>query len=675
MYNEESFRFFFDNMKELVFLMEVKEDEFYYKNMNQSAMNIYGETLIGQPLENLKNATLYEYILYYYNLVKETNKPIRYRDVSIFNSSKEAYETALTPIWDEYSTKMYILAITTNISDQREKEEDFALMESFLENTADTIIISAADDTVLRVNQSFEEMFGFKRADVVGIKRSELPIIPKDYAPETKGILTKIKAGESVTVSETVRLTKSGRVIPVSISYSPICNQRGQVVAYSSIYRDITLLKKLEAEVEKRKEHYKSLFTHHNNGVCIVDLQGNLLKVNEALEEITGYSSDELKNMSYSMLVEKMDVRFYTAINWNIFDGETHRGKITLRNKQDEKLYVTFTVVPIIVDEKVTGVFIILHDHTKETEANLLLDKALKDLENMKHALDESAIVVSIDKDGIVTYVNDMFLEMSHYSKDEAVGAHYSDVGLNTGNEDMLHTVRQGNVWRGEVSNRDKYGNIYWVYKTVVPLKNIEDEIIEYISVHTDITERKLMEEQLEFEAFHDSLTGLPNREMLYQNLNNLIEKGTSGLVLLFLDCDNFKQINDTYGHQVGDEFLVQYAQLLQRTIRSTDDIYRLGGDEFIIVLQDTNTAAEEHVHQLIQRIQENLQGLWQVGGHEFEATTTIGVAIYPTDGTTVEELIECADIALYEGKRAGKNNVTIYDDQQLEEETEKQEA
>ncbi|MCG3056115.1 GGDEF domain-containing protein, partial [Escherichia coli] len=107
--------------------------------------------------------------------------------------------------------------------------------------------------------------------------------------------------------------------------------------------------------------------------------------------------------------------------------------------------------------------------------------------------------------------------------------------------------------------------------KTVVPLKNIEDEIIEYISVHTDITERKLMEEQLEFEAFHDSLTGLPNREMLYQNLNNLIEKGTSGLVLLFLDCDNFKQINDTYGHQVGDEFLVQYAQLLQRTIRSTD--------------------------------------------------------------------------------------------------------
>ncbi|MBN8250865.1 GGDEF domain-containing protein [Priestia flexa] len=102
----------------------------------------------------------------------------------------------------------------------------------------------------------------------------------------------------------------------------------------------------------------------------------------------------------------------------------------------------------------------------------------------------------------------------------------------------------------------------------MVPLKNIEGDIVEYISVHTDITERKRMEKQLEFEAFHDGLTRLPNREMLYQNLNKTISKGTSGLVLLFLDCDNFKQINDTYGHQVGDEFLVQYAQLLQRTIQ-----------------------------------------------------------------------------------------------------------
>ncbi|WEZ07936.1 PepSY domain-containing protein [Priestia flexa] len=95
-------------------------------------------------------------------------------------------------------------------------------------------------------------------------------------------------------------------------------------------------------------------------------------------------------------------------------------------------------------------------------------------------------------------------------------------------------TIREGNVWRGEVANRNKNGQIYWGYKTVVPLKNIEGDIVEYIAVHTDITERKRMEKQLEFEAFHDGLTRLPNREMLYQNLNNLIEKGTSGLVLLF---------------------------------------------------------------------------------------------------------------------------------------------
>ncbi|MEE6133359.1 sensor domain-containing protein [Priestia sp. GS2] len=667
MYNEGSFRFFFDNMKQLVFLMEVREDEFYYKNMNQSAIEIYGRELIGQPLKKLTNKGLYEYIVHYYQIVKETKEPTTYRDVNIFNKSKEAYETALTPIWDQEEQTMYILAVTSHINNQREKEENFALIESFLEHTSDTIIIFSADETVVRVNAAFEHMFGFNRSEVIGMKHSELPVLSKDVCYQSQTVPAKVRAGQSMTINEEMRITKDGQAIPVSINYSPIYNSRGEVVAYSSIYRDITPLKQLEAEVEKGKEKYKSLFTHHNSGVCIVDLNGQLIKVNEALEKMTGHSAEQLKSLSYHMLIKKFSVVFHTDKHSNIFDGETHRGEITMRNEGGEKMFVTYSIVPIVVDENVTGLFIVLQDHTKETEATMLLTKTMKDLENMKHALDESAIVVSVNKKGYVTYVNDMFVDISGYSEDEAIGSYYGDVGLNTEHEELLRTIRGGSVWRGEVANRNKYGQIYWVYKAVVPLKNLEGDIVEYISVHTDITERKHMENQLHFEAFHDGLTKLPNREMLYQNVNKAISKGTPGFVLLFLDCDNFKQINDTYGHQVGDEFLIKYSQHLQKTIRSTDAIYRLGGDEFIIVLQDTNPLKEDQVHKLIQRIQENLQELWQVDKYELNVTTTIGVAMYPTDGTTVQELIECADIALYEGKRAGKNNVTVYDDEQLE--------
>ncbi|MBN8250867.1 PAS domain S-box protein [Priestia flexa] len=142
----------------------------------------------------------------------------------------------------------------SNISDQREKEEDFVLMESFLEHTADTIIISAADEIVVRVNEAFEDMFGFDRNEVMGIKHSELPVIPKNITYQFEKMMVKIKAGESVTINEGIRITKEGKVIPVSINYSPIRNHRGQVVAYSSIYRDITPLKELEIAIEKRKK-------------------------------------------------------------------------------------------------------------------------------------------------------------------------------------------------------------------------------------------------------------------------------------------------------------------------------------------------------------------------------------------------------------------------------------
>ncbi|MBN8250866.1 PAS domain-containing protein [Priestia flexa] len=213
--------------------------------------------------------------------------------------------------------------------------------------------------------------------------------------------------------------------------------------------------------LSKSEKKYRSWITHYNSGVCIVDLNGNLVKVNEALEKMTGYSSQQLKEIPYDELIERFSIVFHTNVNINIFNAEAHRGEITLRNKHGERLYVTSTIVPIIVDEVVTGAFVILHNHTKETEARLLLTKTMKDLENMKYALDESAIVVSIDKEGYVTYVNDMFIEVSDYSKGEAIGAHYGDVGLNTEHEELLHTIREGSVWRGEVANRNKNGQIY----------------------------------------------------------------------------------------------------------------------------------------------------------------------------------------------------------------------
>ncbi|WP_374109836.1 diguanylate cyclase domain-containing protein [Priestia aryabhattai] len=166
----------------------------------------------------------------------------------------------------------------------------------------------------------------------------------------------------------------------------------------------------------------------------------------------------------------------------------------------------------------------------------------------------------------------------------------------------------------------------------------------------------------MHFEATHDSLTGLPNRAMLLKELNKVIEKGQRKsdefFALLFLDCDNFKQINDEYGHHIGDEFLKAYTKRLQSCVRKGDRIYRLGGDEFIIILNVTNG---REIEQITRRIHASLQQTWNVRGYWLRTTTTIGVSIYPEDGESATLLLKNADDALYKGKREGKNNYILY--------------
>ncbi|MFP7734975.1 diguanylate cyclase domain-containing protein [Priestia aryabhattai] len=186
--------------------------------------------------------------------------------------------------------------------------------------------------------------------------------------------------------------------------------------------------------------------------------------------------------------------------------------------------------------------------------------------------------------------------------------------------------------------------------------------ITHYVSIQNDITEQKALENKLHFEATHDSLTGLPNRAMLLNELNKVIEKkqrkSDDFITLLFLDCDNFKQINDEYGHHIGDEFLKAYTKRLKSCVRKDDRIYRLGGDEFILII---NATKGREIEQIARRIHTSLQQSWNVRGCCLRTTPTIGVSIYPKDEESATSLLKNADNALYKGKREGENNYILY--------------
>lgn len=196
----------------------------------------------------------------------------------------------------------------------------------------------------------------------------------------------------------------------------------------------------------------------------------------------------------------------------------------------------------------------------------------------------------------------------------------------------------------------------------LTPLFNEQGVCTHVFSVTRDITERKKWEDQLQYLAYHDVLTGLPNRRMLTDRLDQSIHLAAEQrhhLGILYLDCDHFKAINDTYGHDTGDEFLLGVSSRLKKCVRSMDTIARLGGDEFVILL--TGLEQPHEVEKVAKRILLFLSQPWQLGPHHVESTVSIGISLYPRDGDNMEQLLSRADKALYFAKSSGKNQYQFY--------------
>lgn len=201
-----------------------------------------------------------------------------------------------------------------------------------------------------------------------------------------------------------------------------------------------------------------------------------------------------------------------------------------------------------------------------------------------------------------------------------------------------------------------KNGQPFWVDATIIPLFDVEGRIYQMLSILFDITDRKEMEEQLHHMAYHDPLTNLPNRRMMVKHFREMEAKSNrtgNQVAVLYIDGDNFKEINDRHGHEIGDEFIHQFARALERSIRKYDVAARIGGDEFLILLPGISAInSRKQIENIISRIQQTLKDGWVIDGQSFSPTCSIGSALYPEDGIEFEELIQKADHALYEAKK-----------------------
>lgn len=275
------------------------------------------------------------------------------------------------------------------------------------------------------------------------------------------------------------------------------------------------------------------------------------------------------------------------------------------------------------------------------------------------------AILIT-DTTNTLRWVNRAFTETTGYSQEEVIGKNPKI--LSSGKQDsefyqqMWNEIRENGSWKGEIWNRRKNGEIYPELLSVSVLRDVRGKITHYVGIFSDISERKASEEKILHLAHHDNLTGLPNRNLLYDRLTLALSgarRNHKKLALLFVDLDNFKAVNDGYGHHVGDELLKEVAQRLSGLFRSSDTVARLGGDEFLILINEVSdeAAAVAAAEKILAAIPSDLE----IGGKKMGVTPSIGIAIYPEHGENLETLIQHADDAMYASKNAGRATFAFY--------------
>jgi diguanylate cyclase (GGDEF)-like protein/PAS domain S-box-containing protein len=299
---------------------------------------------------------------------------------------------------------------------------------------------------------------------------------------------------------------------------------------------------------------------------------------------------------------------------------------------------------------------------TKEKELELAYKN--KELQTLTNLLDKYVISSKTDKKGVITYASQAFINISGYSKEELIGKPHNIVRHpdmpKESFEDMWKVIKSGKTWRGEVKNLQKNGGYYWVDAIITADYDDFDNIIGYSAIRLDITAQKAAQ----FLASFDFLTSLPNRakfEDIAEHAIKVSKRDKTKLAILFIDFDKFKHINDTLGHNIGDEMLKIVSNRLSNALREVDTIARIGGDEFVIMLESLHDI--KNISKITTKLLDVAREPMNISGNNIHTSASIGISVYPDDGTSISELMKKADAAMYHAKDTGRDNYKFFTD------------
>lgn len=564
-------------------------------------------------------------------------------------------------------------------------QESQSHMDALLDNTDDLIQYITLNGHFIYVNRAWRNALGYNNGDLAQL--TVFDVIPAAQRESFETALQRVLAGETSPIPDTPFIAKDGRRLVLAGRATRRCKD-GQPCGVSMVLCDITeqreaegalqqahgeiaehlrmehALRAAERALKEQEQQYRLLFENNPQPMYVYDHETLVfLAINDAAIAQYGYTRDEFLVMTIKDIHPAEDAADLLAY-LDIMDNQGSAGVWRHRRKDGSLIDVEILYHELPFAGRPAR-FIMANDVTERRKAQEKLwrsEKRYRDLVESSHDL-----IWSVDAEGRWTFVNQAARRILGYEPEEMLGRHFTDM------ETPEQAVKDVEVFKRILGGQTLFGYetvqlrkdgspVTLLYNAIV-LSDEQGNILGATGTAMDISERKKMESALVEQALHDPLTGLPNRALLYNTLQQAISAGRRDgkpFALLLMDLNRFKEVNDTLGHQKGDLLLRQIGPRLRRALRDSDTIARLGGDEFAVVLP--RVGADEVV-LVAQKILNALQEPIIIEGLSLEVGASIGIALYPEHGADADLLVQRADVAMYAAKE-GNGGYALYEAQ-----------
>ncbi|MBN1472445.1 MAG: EAL domain-containing protein [Syntrophaceae bacterium] len=542
------------------------------------------------------------------------------------------------------------------------------------------IWIMDLDLNITYINPSVEKLLGYTSKELKKLPLDKL-LPPESYQVATKFLSVELpkalKASPNYVLARTLEIEfhcKNGQTVWGECTFSFIWDENDKLLSILGEGRDITRRKQIEKSLQMSEENFRHSLDDSPLGVRIVKIEGETIYANRAILNMYGYESiEELKNTPLKERYTPESYDEYQMRKKQRLRGETGPSEydVSIIRKNREVRHLHVFRKEIFWNGK-KQFQIIYQDITERRQAEFQREAAR---EALRHSEEKYRSILEniedgyyeVDIAGDYTFFNDSMCRLCGYSKEEMMGMNYRRYTDKKHSKKLYQAFNKvyltGKPAKGfgwQIIRKD--GSKRYIEASVSLLKDSSGKVTGFRGITRDITERKQMEQELDYMATHDALTGLPNRLLFTQLLNHAIQSAQRHkrqLAVFFIDLDRFKNINDTLGHKAGDQLLQEMATRFKQLVRNVDIVGRLGGDEFVMLIEEIKDS--EHVSTLAHKILNTVIKPVVVEGEECRVTTSIGISLYPQDGETEQALMKNADMAMYFAKEEGRNNYQFY--------------